>query len=287
MVDELKAAGMVGDTILAVKVLWPRSIAAPAPHAFCRQIVGRRVLGISRRAKYLVLSLSANRYLLIHLRMSGRLILEPMRRSNRPPIESPHVRVVFQMHDSGRLCFRDPRKFGRIHLLADPTTLLGRLGPEPLDPCFTAADLALRLAPRHRALKPLLLDQTFIAGLGNIYVDEALWEARLHPLQPASSLATREVQALLRAIRRVLRRGLARGGTRLGTGQGNFQSLLPRYENDTAALKVFRRSGNPCPRCGHPVLRSTVGQRGTHTCPRCQVLHQAHSKNRSVAGERQ
>jgi formamidopyrimidine-DNA glycosylase len=130
----------------------------------------------------------------------------------------------------------------------------------------------------------LLLDQTFLAGLGNIYVDEALWEARLHPLQPAATLSSTETEALWRAIRKVLRRALVRGGTRLGLGQSNFQSILSRPSEGGGVLKVFHRAGSPCFRCGHPVMRSVVGQRGTHTCPRCQVLRPLPAQNPEVAG---
>jgi formamidopyrimidine-DNA glycosylase len=125
------------------------------------------------------------------------------------------------------------------------------------------------LATRRRALKPLLLDQNFLAGLGNIYVDEALWAAGLHPLRPAAALNRTQVDALHRAIRRVLRRGLANGGTRLGHGQSNFQSVQHR-ETASAPLNVFQRHGQPCPRCGSPVQRLVVAQRGTHVCLRCQ-----------------
>jgi formamidopyrimidine-DNA glycosylase len=269
VVDDLKRAGVVGDRIQRAAVFWPRAIAAPAAPEFCRRIAGRRVVRIDRRAKYLVLELSGGLHLLIHLRMSGRLVWAEPGADARP---GPHDRVHLLLGSKRRLCFRDPRKFGRLHLLSDPSPVLGPLGPEPLEAAFDAACLARILAPRRRALKPLLLDQRVIAGLGNIYVDEALWEARLHPLQPAGSLSRRQVQALWRAIGTVLQRALSRGGTRLGEGQGNFHALQPRQENGSDALQVFRREGAPCPRCGRTLVRTVVCQRGTHTCPRCQAL---------------
>jgi formamidopyrimidine-DNA glycosylase len=149
--------------------------------------------------------------------------------------------------------------------------VLGRLGPEPLSRSFTAGVLRERLAPRRRAIKPLLLDQSFLAGLGNIYVDEALWEARIHPLRPASSLDVREARALHRAIRRVLRRGLHYRGTSLGDGEPNYSSMS-RRGGFQRHLKVFRRTGRPCPRCAGILERRIVAQRSTHFCAGCQRL---------------
>jgi formamidopyrimidine-DNA glycosylase len=125
---------------------------------------------------------------------------------------------------------------------------------------------------RHRLVKPLLLDQGFVAGLGNIYTDEALWEAKIHPLRASDSLARKEVEALHTAIRKVLRRGLKNLGTSLGTGKANFYSIGRRRGRNRNALKVFRRTGEPCPRCAAPVQRILVGQRSTHLCPKCQRL---------------
>jgi formamidopyrimidine-DNA glycosylase len=205
--------------------------------------------------------------LLMHLRMSGHLNLV---RANTP--RSKHEHVVIRFADGRQLRFHDPRKFGRLQLVEDPQRILNRLGPEPLSSSFTAQNLAAGLKSRRRLLKPLLLDQKFIAGLGNIYVDEALWEAGLHPCRQACSLALPEIKALHRSIRRVLKRGLKNLGTSLGTGKANFYSVSRRRGRNSDQLKVFRRTDLACPRCGSPIERIIVGQRSTHLCPKCQRL---------------
>jgi formamidopyrimidine-DNA glycosylase len=201
----------------------------------------------------------------MHLRMSGRLHWLSRKTRRRT-----HEHVIFEFDNGRQLRFHDTRKFGRIYLVQNPEAVLGSLGPEPLTRKFTAAALAERLLPRKRLLKPLLLDQTVIAGLGNIYVDEALWEAGLHPCRLSSSLNPEEIKSLHRAIPRVLRRGLKNLGTSLGTGKPNFYSVGRRRGHNRDELKVFRRTGLPCPRCKTPIQRIVVGQRSTHVCPVCQ-----------------
>jgi formamidopyrimidine-DNA glycosylase len=178
--------------------------------------------------------------------------------------------------DAGReLRFRDTRKFGRWYLLDDAETKLGGLGPEPLSPKLTAQAFGRRLAARKAMLKPLLLNQTFIAGLGNIYVDEALWDAGLHPERTSDSLRAAQRRRLHRSIRKVLRRGIESTGTSLGAGLTNFRTLEGGYGSNKDNLKVFRRAGQPCLRCGTAIKRMIVGQRGTHICPRCQRARKA------------
>jgi len=265
VVDDLIAAGLAGRTVTAARVFWPRSIAAPSSAAFRRRIAGRTLSAFQRRGKYIVAGLAGGGALLIHLRMSGRLHLvaagEPRQK---------HEHVVLLLSGGQELRLHDTRKFGRVSLLDDPETVLGKLGPEPLDAAFTSGKLAGLLQGRRRMLKPLLLDQGFIAGLGNIYADEALFEARLHPCRTASSLTIREAGALHRAIGKVLRRGLKNMGTTLGTGKANFYSVARRRGRNSDALKVFRRTGLPCPRCGAAIARLVVGQRSTHICRACQ-----------------
>lgn len=165
------------------------------------------------------------------------------------------------------LRFHDTRKFGRWRLTQDPETVLSKLGPEPLEP---VRDFHKRLHAKSRILKPLLLDQTFIAGLGNIYVDEALWEAKIHPQRKSDSLTKSESASLMNAIRKVLKKGIRNLGTSLGHGKANFQ--LPDGESgrNREALNVFRQTGLPCPRCGTNIERIKVGQRSTHICAVCQ-----------------
>jgi formamidopyrimidine-DNA glycosylase len=266
VVDELAAAGLSGATVTAVAVHWPRSVADLCCREFADRLTGRRISGIRRRAKFIVFDLAPDLHLLVHLRMSGRLLL-----AAGGGKRTVHQHVILGLDDGRELRFHDPRKFGRMYLVADTSERLGRLGPEPLARGFTARRLAEGLRPRQRILKPLLLDQTFIAGLGNIYVDEALWDARLHPCRKAASLEANEVKALHRAIRKVLRRGLQNNGTSLGEGQSNFSALGQKRSRNREALRVFRRTGQPCPRCRTLIERIVVGQRSTHICPRCQT----------------
>ena len=267
IVDDLNAADLIGMPITGARVFWSRTIAEPSPRLFCTRLKNRKFAAIERRGKYLVFNIDNGSTLLLHLRMSGRLHLVP---SNTPRIKHEHVIISF--HDGRQLRFHDTRKFGRIHLLDDPAKILSRLGPEPLTKDFTAELLAERLRQRKRLLKPLLLDQECIAGLGNIYVDEALWHAKLHPNRIAASLSRGEIKALHRAIPKVLKRGLKNLGTSLGTGEANFYSVARRRGRNKDELKVFRRTDLPCPRCKAPIERIIVGQRSTHICSKCQKI---------------
>jgi formamidopyrimidine-DNA glycosylase len=264
---DLRKAGIVGRTLTCARVYWKRAIAEPSAPEFCRLIRKKTVTGVRRRGKFLVIDLSGGGNLLIHLRMSGRLHWV-----SRGSKRQPHEHVLLGFSDGSELRLHDTRKFGRIYLTPEAEGILGRLGPEPLDPSFTVALLQSMLKSHGRQLKPLLLDQTFIAGLGNIYADEALWESGLHPLQRSNALSKQEVAALHASIRRVLRRGLKNLGTSLGTGKANFYSVGRRRGRNRDALNVFRRTGEPCPRCATPIRRIMVGQRSTHLCPQCQTV---------------
>lgn len=244
---------------------WPKALGGLSPDAFGRAIAGREVAGVRRRAKWIVIDLSDGASLGLHLRMSGSATVSPPAAGREP-----HVHVSLGLADGRRFDFRDVRKFGRLLHLAPEgrEALFAPYGPEPLDAGFTAAALAGRLSHRRGALKPLLLDQRVVAGLGNIYVDEALFRAGLHPLRPAGGLGPKEVAALHRAIRQVLTESIARKGTtlrdyRTGTGE--------KGENQRH-LAVYGRGGEACPRCGAAIARIVVGQRGTHFCPACQGL---------------
>lgn len=264
VVRDLKAAGLVGLRVVQAQVLWKRAIAAPAPRRFLAEIRGLQILELSRRGKFIVARLSRNRTLLVHLRMSGRLqVVGPA-----APAGRAHARVCFALSDGRELRFSAPRKFGRLWLVRDPSAVLGKLGPEPL--ALSPAGFAARIAARARQLKPLLLDQTVLAGIGNIYADEALWEARLHPRRKAASLSARESADLRKAIRRVLRRGIRNLGTTLGAGKTHF--VLPRGGSgrNQEQLAAYGRTSAPCLRCGTKIRRILVDQRATHVCPACQ-----------------
>lgn len=266
LVDDLNRAGLVGRTVTAVKVCWPKTIASSSPGRFCRQMTGRTIVTIRRRAKLILFGLDNNWILGVHLRMTGRFQLI---KAKQPPAQHQHIILV--LDDDRSLRYNDTRKFGRFYLTDDPQILLKGYGPEPLERGFTSAVLADRLARCHRQIKPLLLDQRFIAGLGNIYVDEALWAARIHPLRRSDSLSEKQIKALHRAIRRVLRQGLQHAGTTLGRGQSNFYSIGEARGGNANHLKVFRRTRLPCPRCRSPISRILVGQRSSHICEKCQL----------------
>ena len=264
---DLNAAGVVGKTLTCARVYWDRTIAEPSVPEFCRLIEKKQIAAVGRRGKFLVIDLTGGGHLLMHLRMSGRLHLV-----SSGAERLPHEHVVFAFEDGSELRFHDTRKFGRVYLMVDAERILGRLGPEPLNPMFTPRILFEGMRKRSRRVKPLLLDQGFVAGLGNIYTDEALWEAQIHPRRLSDSLSQKEAEALHAAIRKVLQRGLKNLGTSLGTGKANFYSVGRRRGRNRDALKVFRRTGEPCPRCAAPVQRIIVGQRSTHICPKCQKL---------------
>lgn len=195
--------------------------------------------------------------MLIHLRMSGDL---SMSRKGAPP--GRFDRTVLILEEPWELRFSDARKFGKISLVSDPRTVLGSLGPEPLDQRFTARELAALLDGRRRLLKPLLMDQSFIAGLGNIYADEGLFRAGLHPMRSTESLTMEEIRSLWRGIRAALRSGLRHNGASIDWVYrgGEFQNRF----------RVYQRDGEPCYRCKTPIQRIVVAQRGTHFCPQCQ-----------------
>ena len=252
---------LVGRAIAGLRNDWPRHIAQPAPDELAARIIGRRIEAIDRRGKYLVFTLSDDETLVIHLKMSGHLSVVP---GDTPP--DPYAHTVFLLDDGRELRFRDPRKFGRVYLVRDPAQVVGPLGPEPLGDDFTVEQLAARLAGRRRVLKPLLLDQTFIAGIGNIYADEALFDAGLLPTRRSDTLTEEEIAALHRAIRKVLALGIEREGASISTyvkpdgEMGDMQN----------AVAVFRRTGFPCYTCGEPITRIVLGGRSTHFCPNCQ-----------------
>jgi len=247
---------VVGRTITSVHLDWPRH--TPTPAELCSLLPGRMVVGLGRRGKYLILDLEpAGRTLLIHLGMSGRLLTVG---PDADPDKYAHTVLSL---DSGRqLRFSDARKFGRLYLLADPQMVLGRLGPEPLSAAFSADWLAAQLSRRRRAVKPLIMEQSFVAGIGNIYADEALHRAGLDPRRPANSLAPVEAEALHGGIQAVLAEAIEHGGTSLDWvyPDGGMQMRL----------RVYGRNGRPCLACGGSIERIVLGQRSAHFCPCCQ-----------------
>jgi formamidopyrimidine-DNA glycosylase len=261
-VRDLRQA-LPGRLIEGVVVSWPNQLPLNQPRAMDARVHGQRVREVDRRGKYIVMSLDLD-WLIVHLKMSGRLQIVP-----RALPANPHAHVVFSLDADEELRFHDPRKFGRVYLVADPSEVVGHLGPEPMEDSFHLATFAEKLAARRARLKPLLLDQRFIAGLGNIYVDECLWTAGIHPLRSADSLAPDEVECLYQAIRSVLARAVKLRGTSFS--ELGYRDLTGNVGEMQGSLNVFRRTDEPCPRCGSPVVRLVVAGRATHVCERCQV----------------
>lgn len=250
--------GIVGMTITRAQVFWDKTVAESRPPSFQQAIQGQSIQNIGRRAKYLVLNLDQDT-LLVHLRMSGDLLVGP-----KEETLADHVRLSLELDDTWQLAFNNPRKFGRVWLLENPAEKFEQLGPEPFDPALTGEDFYQRLHKRKRQIKPLLLDQSFIAGLGNIYTDEALFLSRIHPLSRADQITPAQAEQLLENIRLVLKEGIARNGASIDWVYrgGDFQNYF----------RVYQRTGEPCPVCGTPIERIVVGQRGTHFCPVCQEI---------------
>ena len=250
------SGSIVGRRVQDSCLLWERTLAEPTPDEFQERILGQVVADVDRRGKFLLVRLSSDT-MLIHLRMSGDLIVE-----NQSTPVAVHHRLLLDLEGDLRLAFNDTRKFGRVWLVADPNTVTGDLGPEPLGSGFTPEDFHRGLQAHRRQLKPLLLDQTFIAGLGNIYTDEALHLARLHPLMISNTLDISQSERLWSSIREVLKEGIRRQGASIDWVYrgGDFQNFF----------RVYQRSGEPCSTCGAPIQRILVGQRGTHYCQNCQ-----------------
>jgi len=254
---------IVGATIVDAETRWERTLRDADPEAFADGVAGRRIEAVGRRAKQVVVELSGGAYLTIHLKMTGQLFVVPQ---GGP--DDPYVRLVLELDDGREIRFRDIRKFGRVGLYgvgtADP---FAATGPEPLADDFTVAAFRRRLRSRKGRLKPLLLDQAFVAGVGNIYADEALWAARLHPLRTARTLRPADERRLWLHLRRILTEAVIRRGSSIDDytapeGDGEMQEHLEAYQ----------RTGEPCRRCGRPIRRVVVGGRATHFCSWCQRL---------------
>jgi formamidopyrimidine-DNA glycosylase len=250
------AARLEGRRIVSAEVHDPRLTRPDEPAWIAARLAGERVETVERRGKYLVTRLESGEVLLVHLRMTGGFRYEP----------ASHERAVLELDDGTRIAYRDVRRFG-TWLLLEPDEaeahLAVRLGPEPLGRRFTTPYLAERLRGRRAPVKAAILDQRTVAGLGNIYADESLWHARIHPLRPAGELSAEEIARLRTGIRRALRLGIRRQGADLGDGAYAGGRMQDEF-------RVYGRTGEPCDRCGTPIEKTRAGGRGTWFCPRCQ-----------------
>jgi formamidopyrimidine-DNA glycosylase len=289
-------ASVVGATIREAYVFWDRTISHPAVPDFLAEIAGRHVEGVRRRGKFLLIDLSGNLFLSIHRRMTGNFLLLPagyaldtsLRESDsaawntKGPTfsvqegtglsyshELRYCRVAFAFEDGRCLLFTDPRKFGKVGLWTrerEQDALKG-LGPEPLESDFSLSGFAATLAGRRTVIKQVLLDQTVVAGVGNIYADEALFFAQIHPLRRADSLTPAEVQLLHTGIISVLTLGIEHGGTSFN----DYRDLWGEAGENFNHVRVYHQEGKPCARCGTLIERMTIGQRSAHFCPTCQA----------------
>jgi len=250
-----------GHSFTGVTLFWEGIVRRPSAAEFRARLIGQKITGISRRGKYLIFGLTSADKLIIHLRMTGSLLLKP---------PDKFVRAILHLDKDAGLYFRDPRKFGAMWLVEDENSVVGKLSIEPLEASFTPQFLAQLLNKRTAPIKALLCDQTFIAGIGNMYADEALFAAGVHPLRPGGNLSRGEIERLHGAIQQVLRSAIGNKGASVenyfrpdGTlGTAHFQFQV-----------AHRLGGKLCPVCGTPIERIAVRNRGTYFCPRCQPAH--------------
>jgi len=250
---------IIGRQFTGVTIYDAKMVRQPPVEEFCQQLIGQRVDRRERRGKYLTFHLSSNEVLIIHLRMAGALLLNP---------EQPdkYARAVFQFDTGSQLVFTDRRRLGALWLVKNEQAIIGKLGPEPLAPEFTAETLAERLQKHRAPIKAILLDQAFIAGIGNMYADEALFAANVHPLRKANSLSAQEVQNLYKAIQDVLWSAIGSKGASVDTYK------RPDGQIGTAhfSFNVAHRKGKQCPTCGATIQRLAIRNRGSYFCPNCQ-----------------
>lgn len=254
-----------GAKIMGVDIRLPRMIKWPDTERFRALVTGRTIRQMARRGKYLLMELDNDSTVVFHLRMTGRLVYEP-----DGTTADRHARVVFSLQNGASLVYGDTRTLGTIHgfTAAEGVQLKGlkEMGPEPLSPEFTAAYLAQTAKKRQVAIKSFLLNQKYIGGIGNIYADEALFLAGIHPLRPAKSLTAEECVRLRESVNKVIAAGIADGGTTFRDYQNGEGGKGSHQEH----LYVYSRKGEPCRECGAAIERITVGGRGTHFCPHCQ-----------------
>jgi formamidopyrimidine-DNA glycosylase len=249
---------MVGHKIESVELLWDGMVKQPSPEEFCKKVTGRTVTSITRRGKYLFLHLDKNGILMMHMKMTGSLLINPE--------NSRFTRAVLHLDNGTAIHFSDARKFGKMWLEKDASAVLDKLGPEPIDNDFTVKTLAEILKKRTAPVKAVILDQAIIAGVGNMYADEALYDARIHPAKEAAKLTPAEIKRLHASIIKVLLKGIEKKGASVR------DYVRPDGEPGTAHddFVVAHGAGKKCPVCGGEIQRIVVRGRGTYFCPKCQ-----------------
>lgn len=253
------APHIIGRQFNDVIVCDAKPVKQPSADEFRRKLTGQSINDLERRGKYLIFHLTSGNALVIHLKMTGSLLLNPEQTDR-------YARVIFSLDDGSQLVFTDRRRLGAIWLMENEQAVIGKLGPEPLDPEFTIRTLAERLHKRKAPIKAVLLDQAFIAGIGNMYADEALFSARIHPLREADSLSPQEVRSLHQAIVDVLKTAIESKGASIDTYKRPDGRLGTAHDN----FRVAHRGGKPCPVCGTTIERIAIRNRGSYFCPKCQ-----------------
>ncbi|MBM3141800.1 MAG: DNA-formamidopyrimidine glycosylase [Chloroflexi bacterium] len=250
---------IIGRRFTGVIVYDAKPVRQPSVEEFRRKLVGQKITSLERRGKYLIFHLSSGDVLVTHLKMSGALLLNP-KQTDR------HARVIFHLDNGSQLVFTDRRRLGAVWLLENEQAVTGKLGPEPLTPKFTAETLAKRLQSHQAPIKAVLLDQAFLAGIGNMYADETLFAARIHPLRKANSLSPQEIRNLHKAIVDILRSAIDSKGASVDTYKRPDGQLGTAHFN----FCVAHRGGKPCPVCGTAIQRLAIRNRGSCFCPNCQ-----------------
>ncbi len=252
---------IIGRCVTGVTLLWEGIVREPSVEEFRSRIVGQRITDVARRGKYLIFSLSGGDSLIIHLKMTGSLLIN--QDSSDPP---KYTRAIIHLDNDTDVFFRDPRKFGVMRLVKDKDSIVGKLGPEPLEASFTPQVLAQRLTKRKAPMKALLCEQNLVAGIGSMYADEALFATGIHPLRTGNSLTNEDIEHLHRAICQILWMAIGNKGASVST------YFRPDGTKGTAhfEFKVAHRGGEPCAICGTPIERIVVRNRGSYFCPRCQ-----------------
>ncbi|MBR2215072.1 MAG: bifunctional DNA-formamidopyrimidine glycosylase/DNA-(apurinic or apyrimidinic site) lyase [Selenomonadaceae bacterium] len=254
-----------GRTIQKSEVLLPRQVKRPETAEFIKRVQGETIEEVGRRGKYLIMKLSGDTDLIVHLRMTGRLVFSP-----EGEVKDSHPRLIFHLDGGAKLIYGDTRTLGAVYALKpeekEIVKGLATMGPEPLTPEFTPEYLAEIFKKRATKIKSALLNQSLIGGIGNIYADEALFLARIHPEREAKTLSSPELTKLHEAINQVIGEGLADGGTTFR----DYQNADGGQGSHQEKLRVYNRKGKSCPLCGQPIEKIVVGGRGTHFCPRCQ-----------------
>ena len=265
------APRIAGRTLTDVDIRDGRLTAPDDPREVGMELDGERFAGVGRRGKYLLFGFDSGRTLVVHLRMTGWFHHRPA--GARDP-EPTHIRAVFHLDDDATLLYCDQRRFGTMRLIEPgglEAYLRPRAGPEPLSPEWSPRRLRADLAGRRAPVKALLLNQGIVAGVGNIYADEALWQARIHPLRPGGSLTAAELRRLYTAVVESLERGIDSRGASIR----DYRDVDGERGGMQERFAAYARTGEPCPRCGTPIEKIRVAQRGTHLCPRCTRLRSA------------